>query len=38
LTAKDRKLVPENHDLEFLELLGAKAQRNELEQALHGHI
>jgi hypothetical protein len=33
LAANDRKLVVKNHDLEFLELLGAKAQPDELQQA-----
>jgi hypothetical protein len=30
--------MAESHDLQFLELLGAKAQRNELDQALQGDI
>jgi hypothetical protein len=38
LAAKNRKLVAKNHDLQFLELFGAKAQPNELEQALNGDI
>jgi hypothetical protein len=30
--------VTENHDLQFLELRGAKAEGDQLEQALQGHI
>jgi len=33
LTTKHREFVAEHHDLQLLELVGSKAQRNELENA-----
>jgi hypothetical protein len=38
LAAKDRKLVAENHDLEFLEILGAGAEQDEREDASEGEV
>jgi hypothetical protein len=38
LAAKDRKLVAENHDLEFLELLRAAAQQDEREDASEDEV